>query len=451
MRKKRSSRVLSILMAVMFLVALVVPTIAQKGIAAKAFTKAAEDKTTIIFWALPFEDTSNNWLKKWVDEYNKTQSTVEIKLSFVPGDAWDQKIKAAQASGNAPDISFVNYNKIADQASRGLLMPMDQYTKPAIWQDLLPNVDKFVTVNGKHYAYPQLVEPSAVLYYRKDLMKKAGLDPNKPPTTWKDLLLDGRMLTKKNVFGLGIAGMGVDLSWTSWGWQAMMGHMPISNDWSKATITDNNYVKLVDFWKDMYSNRIVPKQALTGYTDMAAFGQGRLAMQICGSWGIGQLRNDYKNIVANVGVAPVPTWDGNQKVPTATLGGWTLAIDGKSKHPQQAADFISWIFAGDTKIMLDFFKTSKFSKFPVRKSVVEVINKDTDAASDPVRKIIAEQIVPYAVAEPIYAWDISMSYANAVERVILKGAKTLDSLKQAEKEINSFIARNKYAGTNPNK
>ncbi len=63
--------------------------------------------------------------------------------------------------------------------------------------------------------------------------------------------------------------------------------------------------------------------------------------------------------------------------------------------------------------------------------------------------MVAEQVIPYAIAEPIYAWEISLAYANAMERVFLKNVDVESSLEQAEKEINNYIRNNDYAGTNP--
>ena len=98
----------------------------------------------------------------------------------------------------------------------------------------------------------------------------------------------------------------------------------------------------------------MPKQALAGYADIKPFGEGKIAIQICGSWAIGQLRNTYKDMVGKVGIAPMASMDGDLTKPTATLGGWSLAVDGKSKHPQESADFISYLLAGDPSIMIDF-------------------------------------------------------------------------------------------------
>ncbi len=415
----------------------------------KSNSKASGNKVVLEFWATKFEDTTDAWFKKWVDEYNKIQDKVEVKLTIVPGDAWDQKMKAAQAAGKAPDLRTLSYNGIVPSVQQSQIMALDDYTDPAIWADLYGNIEEFVMVNGQHYAYPKLVEPSAVLYYNKNLFTAAGLDPEKPPVTWDELIEYGQKLTKDGVYGVHIANNAGEYSWTSWGLQmGAAGHRPISEDWSEAVV-DQGYVDLITFYKQLYDLKIAPAQALTGYTDMADFGQEKVAMSVNGSWGIGQLRNDYKDILDHVGVAKMPTKDGDPNKASASLGGWTLVVDGKAKNPQEAADFISWFLAGDPEIMIDFFKTSQFSKFPARRSVDEALNEHPEASQDEVRKLIAEKIVPTSVSEPTYPWDVSFKIGEAIERAT-KGQDPKEAAEQANKEINEFIKQQDLASKHPN-
>lgn len=409
----------------------------------------ANGKVVIDFWAQKFEDTTDAWFKKWVGEFNKSQSEVEVKLTIVPADAWDQKMKAAQAAGKAPDIRTINYGNVANAAKTGQLMALNDLMDSAAFDDLYDNMKDFVTANGQYYAYPKLVEPSAVMFYRKDMFQEAGLDPNQPPTSWTELLDAAQKLTKKGVFGLSIAQTAPDLGWSSWGLQYnAAGHLAVTEDWSKADVNNDGYQAVLDFYQQAYQSGAMPKQALAGYADIKPFGEGKIAIQICGSWAIGQLRNTYKDMVDKVGIAPMASLDGDLTKPTATLGGWSLAVDGKSKHPQESADFISYLLAGDPNIMIDFFKTSQFSKYSPRKSVDEAMKSDPDASKDEWRALVSEQIIPYAQGEPVYPWDISFALATSIESA-MKGTAVDTALEKAEKDINDFITKNKLAGTNP--
>ncbi|MEK4979363.1 ABC transporter substrate-binding protein [Bacillus sp. FSL K6-6540] len=411
----------------------------------------ASGKVVIDFWAQKFEDTTDAWFKKWVAEFNKSQSEVEVKLTIVPADAWDQKMKAAQAAGKAPDIRTINYGNVANAAKTGQLMALNDLMEPSAFDDLYDNMKDFVSVNGQYYAYPKLVEPSAVMFYRKDMFQEAGLDPNQPPKTWAELLDAAQKLTKKGVFGLSIAQTAPDLGWSSWGLQYNgAGHLAVTEDWSQADVNNDGYKAVLDFYQKAYQSGVMPKQALAGYADIKPFGEGKIAIQICGSWAIGQLRNTYKDLVDKVGIAPMASMDGDLTKPTATLGGWSLAVDGKSEHPQESADFISYLLAGDPNIMIDFFKTSQFSKFSPRKSVDEAMKSDPDASKDEWRALVSERIIPHSQAEPVYPWDISFALATSIESA-MKGTSVDKALAKAEKDINDFIAKNKLAGTNPKK
>ncbi|MFT4414830.1 ABC transporter substrate-binding protein [Fredinandcohnia humi] len=450
----KKQKYLSFMLTVLFVISVVLTGCKGDGPGSEPASGDTDEKdsgkTVVNFWTPQWGDADQEWWEKNIKAYNESQDEVVVKLEIVPGDAWDQKVVAAQAAGTSPDIMTMNYNKIIFSAEQGKILPLDEYVDPAIFEDLYDNVRDFVSLDGKHYAYPMLGEPSSVLFYRKDMFEEAGLDPEQPPTTWDELLEYGKKLTNGNVFGLAAAGNAVEYGWTHWGLQGMVGAKPVSDDWSEATIVSEEYKELITFWNSLYQEGVLPKQALGPYNDIKPLGEGQVAMQIGGSWSIGQLRTDYPDLLDKIGVAVMPTNDGNQEKTTASLGGWTLTIDGNSKHPQEAADFISWLLAGDEEIMVDFFKNvTKFSKFPARKSVDEVLSADPEGQNDPWRKLIAEKIVPYTVAEPIYAWEFSMSYATALERVMLQGEDIEKSLQTAEKEINDYIKNNNYAGTNP--
>jgi len=406
---------------------------------------------TIDWWTPSWSDEENEWIENSVEEFNESQSEIFVNLDVIPGDAWDQRVTAAQAAGTAPDITTMNYNKIAFSAEQNEIMALDEYVDPSIFEDLHDNIEGFVSIGDEHYAYPFFVEPSAVLFYRKDFFEEAGLDAEMPPTTWEELIEAGKALGDGNRAGLAAAGNATEIAWTHWGWQKMVGGSLINDEWSEATINSPEITELVNFWGQLHEEGILPPQGFEGgYNEITPLADGQAAMQISGSWVIGQLRNQYPDILDDIGVAVVPTPDGNQEVATATLGGWTLTVDGMSDNPQEAADFITWLLADDEERLVSFFRdVTRFSKFPARESVDQVINEDPEGSKDPWRQLIADEIVPYAVPEPIFAWEISMAYATAVENVYLGGMNVESALEEAENEINTYIENNNYAGTNP--
>ena len=307
--------------------------------------------------------------------------------------------------------------------------------------------------DGQVFAFPMLVEPSAMLYYRASMFEAAGLDPDSPPTTFEELIEAGRALRDANpdVTAYGTSQVAGDMGWSTWGLQMnTAGHFPISDDWSEAAADDEAYRPLFELYQTLYAENILPRQALSAYADITPFGQGQLQMVACGSWGTSVILNDFPDIVDDVRVAPMPSVDGDQTRPTATLGGWTWVVDAKSENTQEAADAVAAILGNDdTTVLEDFFTTTQFSKVSPRQEVVDAINADpANAEVNPWGQVISEDVTPYSVPEPAYPWDISLTFATALEQA-LQGEDIAAAQQQAQSTIEAFIADNELAGTAP--
>lgn len=407
----------------------------------------SDGKAHVIFWQQKFEDYQQEWFKKHVNEFNASQDEVEVEYVVVPAEAWQQKLKAAQAAGNQPDVATTSYGNIRPGAASGQFKALDDLLPEDRFADIKDNVKEFVTVDDKHYGYPMLVEPSTVLYYRTDLAKAAGLDPASPPKTWDELVTWADKLTDGKTKGMTIASTQGDLAWSSWGLQLnACGDFPVRGDWSSADATDSCYGDVLDLYTRLYQGGLMPETPKVAYPDALPYGEGEVAMMANGSWAIGQLKNDYKDLVAKTAVAPFPSLDGDATKPTATLGGWTLTVDGKADDAEAAAKFIDYLIAGDPAIMADFFKMSGLSKYTVRNSVDEVLASDPEAKEDPFMKIVSDQVVPYGKPEPAYPIDISNAMATAIESAMKGTTSADDALSTADKAMEEIIKKQSLAG-----
>jgi multiple sugar transport system substrate-binding protein len=192
----------------------------------------------------------------------------------------------------------------------------------------------------------------------------------------------------------------------------------------------------------------MPQEPTYGYADCSFFGEGTVAMSACGSWAMGQLQNDWPEVWADTGIAAFPSIDGDKTKTTSTLGGWTLTVDAKSDQPQAAADFISWLLAGDPAIMTSFFDAAGYSKYPVRVSVNEALAADPVASANTSLAVVTSDILPYAQPEPAYPWDISLAMGTAIEKA-MRGANIDEALAEANATIDTVISQQGLAGTAP--
>lgn len=412
----------------------------------------AAGKTKVIFWSPQFSETETHvWLQKYTNLYNETnEKNTYIELSIIPEDVWDQKLKAAQENGTAPEIIFVNYAEIPSKAMLGNYTALDEYMSPEVWDDLSENVQEMVEVQGKHYVYPAFVEPYSMLFYSKSAFEEAGLDPNAPPKSWEEMYEYAKKLTKEGRYGIEMPAA-KDLGWVMWGFQAMKGEYLLNDNWDAADVNNDYYRDLFTIFRKIYQENLTIRVASSSYKEITPLGQGKVAMQLSGSWAMGQLKNDYPDKVDDIGYAVCPTWTGETEgVTTAALGGWGFSLDGNAKHPEEAGAFIEWLLAGDPEYMYEFFKELGFSKFTARKSVDELLNTREESKNDAFRAFTSEHVLPYAVAEPCYPWAISKEFADSLNAVEIMGTIDVDkTLASLQSKLEGIIESDGLAGTNP--
>lgn len=403
---------------------------------------STDGKKEIVLWNQIFEDWNRAWCEERVAEFNSDPNQkYYITQVFIDGSAWDEKIAAARAAGTMPDIYLENYADLTWGVTNGYFMPLDNLISKGAWDDLYDNIEEMVTVNGVHYAYPQMLEPGVVMFYRKDLLSEKNLEV---PKTWEDFRKAAAALTTNDMYGATM-----NYEWSMWGWEyTSAGHWPISEDWSKADCQDVGYVDLLNFIGQLYKDESVPLQALEPYNSAARLiGDGSVAMCFTGSWGIADIMTNYPEMADKIGVAPAPTKDGSPF--HSTLGGWTYLIDAQSKNAEGAATYIEWLLGSDPERAGSFFVTANFSKYATRKSVDEYLINKTSASSNEWMQVVSSKIVPNGVSEPIYAWDISSDILTAIGEVVTNGTKAEDALATAADSINLFIENNNYSSAKP--
>jgi|GEM_PF-445702 len=401
----------------------------------------------ITIWSQNFGD---NWLSHFetrVHEYNLEGRGYTIREEFVAGDAWDERITAARASGTCPDIYIQSYNHIPAGVQSGYYGPFDDYIDLAIIDDMLPIIKDMVSIGGKTYAVPLLSEPSMILYYRKDLLEAGGYDA--PPASWAELIEMCNTLKTDDIYGLGIPNWGGEISWSTWGMQCgNVGHGPLNDNWD-APVIDDGYREMALFFKELYDTGAVPEQPLSAYTDIKPFGQGDYVFQICGSWAIANMINDYPEMWENTGVAVVPTNDGNKEKTTATIGGWVYVMDAQAQNPEGACDYLEWLLSSEhPERMGEYYEGESFAKASPYQSISEWAQ---ERSGDLEYIEVINQVASYGQPEAAYLWDISARVGALFEDVAM-GYDDIDNAIQAcADDIQQLIDDNQTAGTNPRK
>jgi multiple sugar transport system substrate-binding protein len=182
------------------------------------------------------------------------------------------------------------------------------------------------------------------LSYNRALFTKAGLDPNKPPTTWDEVRTDAKTISDK----LGIAGFMVFTSGNTGGWglteqtYSRGGRMEVANG-TKTTVTADNdaTVAALKFlqtmrWTDnsLGSNFNLDWSGMNQY-----FGSGQTAMYPSGSDVLTSLVQSDGVVPADYGLGLIPTEGANSGV----LSGGNVAVVAANASKAEQAAAVKWI------------------------------------------------------------------------------------------------------------
>ena len=159
-----------------------------------AFTVPAQAQTEIQWW-----HSMGGALGEWVNDLAKDFNTSQTAYKVVPTfkGSYDESMTAAIAAfraGNAPHILQVfEVGTATMMASKAAIIPVGQVMKsagvPFDANAYVPAVAGYYTApNGEMLSFP-FNSSTTVFHFNKDAFKAAGLDTERPPTTWPEVAL----------------------------------------------------------------------------------------------------------------------------------------------------------------------------------------------------------------------------------------------------------------------
>lgn len=270
-----------------------------------AATKAPEpaksgEKITINFWN-PFSGNDGPFMKKIVDNYNKSQDKYNVKMTIQPnGDYYKLLDTAIATKKGVPDVAIMHLDQTPTYIAKDLLQPLDEVAKSA-------GVDKgnfpaatvdYSTKDGKWYSIPLDIHP-LVMYYNKDLFAAAGITA--PPTNRQEFVDAAKKLTdpSKGIWGAAMP--------TFWIQNFLFPTVLFQNGGSfldeKGNIAYNSPagVEAVTFMRSLTTMKVSPP-TVAADGDFNLFQQGKSAMHFNGPWA----KDAFDKAKVNYGVAEVP-------------------------------------------------------------------------------------------------------------------------------------------------
>jgi sn-glycerol 3-phosphate transport system substrate-binding protein len=185
---------------------------------ALAMPGTAAAKTEIVWWHA-LQAALGERVNEIAAKFNASQNDYEVKAVFKG--SYPETLNAAIAAYRAkqsPHVVQVYEVGTQTMLSSGAVYPVYQLMKDhnvAIdWNDLIGPVKSYYSTGGNLYSMA-FNSSTPILFYNKDLFKKAGL-PDKAPATWDEV----EAMAKKLVAAGGKCGYSG--AWPSWVWAETM-------------------------------------------------------------------------------------------------------------------------------------------------------------------------------------------------------------------------------------
>ncbi|MFG3210028.1 extracellular solute-binding protein [Streptomyces tendae] len=306
-------------------------------------------------------DTYLGDIKKQFEKANPGKKVELVPIKAPDSEYYTKLQQMLRSPKTAPDLVYEDTFLINSDITSGYLKPLDDYL--AEWNDWDQFIDTAKAAakgeDGKTYGVPDGTDTRG-LWFSKDVFAKAGLPADWQPKTWDEVLDAARTIKEKvpGVTPLNVyTGKPAGEMATMQGFEMLLygtgdgGSDPLYDKGGKKWITaGQGFEDSLSFVETVYKEKLGPEvsDALDPNFSTKIRGellpQGKLGIALDGSWlpqdwleGSG---HEWPEWSKELGLAAMPTQNGQAPGRVSMSGGWTWSIPDKAGNPDLAFEFI---------------------------------------------------------------------------------------------------------------
>jgi sn-glycerol 3-phosphate transport system substrate-binding protein len=374
-------------------------------------------------------------------EFEKENPGIKLKPIYT-GTYQDSitKVLTAVKSGEPPVTSILLSTDMFSLIDEDAIVPFDELVRTpedqAWLKSFYPAFMENSQTGGKTWGIP-FQRSTIVLYYNKELFREAGLDPNRPPQTWKEQVEYAQKLTKRDASGK-VTQWGIQIpssGFPYWLFQALA--IQAGTNLMNAAGTQTYYdrpevIEGLAYWVDLVKKyKVHPEGIVDWGTTPKDFFEKKVAMVWTTT---GNLTNVRTNAKFDFGVAMLPA--GKQR--GSPTGGGNFYVYKKATPAQREAafKFIKWITTPQRAAQWGI----DTGYVAVRPDAWETPAMKQHVAGFPAAAVARDQL-PYAKAELSTHDNQRVTKAlNDGLQAALTGAKTPEqAMKDAQREAERLL------------
>ncbi|MGW7077731.1 extracellular solute-binding protein [Streptomyces sp. NPDC054866] len=297
-------------------------------------------------------------IKKQFEKENPGKKVKLVPIKAPDSEYYTKLQQMMRSPKTAPDLVYEDTFLINSDITSGYLKPLDTYLDK--WKDWDQFIDTSKSAakaaDGKTYGVPDGTDTRG-LWFSKSIFKKAGLPADWQPKSWDDILETARTIKKKvpGVTPLNVyTGKPAGEAATMQGMEMLLygtGKDPMYDPKSKKWVTGSQGFKdSLEFVETVYKEKLGPDVSDALDPNFATRVRGellpedKLGINLDGSWlpqdwgkGAG---HEWPEWSKKLGLAQMPTQNGEAPGKVSMSGGWTWAIPSKASNPDLAFKFI---------------------------------------------------------------------------------------------------------------
>ncbi|WP_394920487.1 ABC transporter substrate-binding protein [uncultured Robinsoniella sp.] len=307
---------------------------------------SGEMKGDITFWHSFTQGQRLDVIQATADQFMEENPGVKITIeTFSWGDFYT-KWTTGLASGNVPDMSTALPGHVVEMMDAEALVSVDdlidEIGRDRFSESALSEGEK----DGSCYSLP-LYSHAQVMWYRKDLLKEAGLEV---PKTWKEFAEAAKALTKNGVYGCSFPCGSNDLMGTRFlNFYVRSEGGSLLTDDLKADLTSDLAIDGINYWLDIYKN-CSPKDSVNyAVLDQATlFYQGKTAFDFNSGFQIGGVETNSPDLSDQIDCAMLPKINADDPDYGAETSNIPMVVWQNSEHPEICKAFIKKLYDKDT-------------------------------------------------------------------------------------------------------
>ncbi|MFE2020281.1 extracellular solute-binding protein [Streptomyces sp. NPDC059499] len=292
--------------------------------------------TTVDVWLMR-DSVSAAFQKEFVKGFEAQHPEIKVKVQIQEWDGIGQKITAALASNDAPDVIEAGNTQVAQFAESGGLLDLSDKKDELNGKDWLKGLAEPGSYKGKQYGIPYYAA-NRVVIYRTDLFEKAGIDAASI-TTREQWIAATTKLNKGGTQGIYLPGQ----LWYALGgfiWDEGGDFATESGGSWKGALDSPEALRGMEFYAQLQALGKGPKDSDEDDPPQAeVMAQGQVAQVISTPGGANVVMENNPELKGKLGFFPIPGKTAGTPGAVFT-GGSDLVVPAAAGHPDEALTFI---------------------------------------------------------------------------------------------------------------